>query len=330
MSGFSQGVGAVVRMFSGSPPRQWGKGGRSEFEELPGDDAPSEFYEAFDRINADVFNNELESIPIRVNTHKFNSGFCSWYGAPNAGVEFMGFWETFQNDPEYQFEQMARHMSYVSRRPPSPPQVELPPEPPQASRAVAELAPAPQPERGSPAVEALPATVTEVAAVAERPVSILAPAAPVAAPRFATLRAPEATLRALATVTAAPRLATLQAPEMPSVRWTEELAKPSRFIAPPVQRPAEGRGADMEALLMAVLAAVGDQKAGKPRTVATALRRPLDVIDVLALPVSDVVQARVAAVVSGQPALAGFLPAPGEAPCNFANPLRTATPVRRK
>ena len=82
--------------------------------------------------------------------------------------------------------------------------------------------------------------------------------------------------------------------------------------------------------LKAALALVESQKAGKPRTAVRALRPAPDVIDVMAVPVSDVVLARAAAVVSGQPATAGFLPAPGEASCNFANPLRTATPVRRK
>jgi hypothetical protein len=122
-------------MFSGNPPQQWGKGGRSEFVELPGDDAPAEFYEAFDRINAEVFNNELERIPIRVNTGKFNSGFVSWYGDHDAGIEFMGFWETFPNDPEYQYEYMARNMAYVTRRSPPPPS-----EPAPSAEPVAETA----------------------------------------------------------------------------------------------------------------------------------------------------------------------------------------------
>jgi hypothetical protein len=123
------GLNAVIRKFSGNPPRSWGTARMNHFYELPGDDAPSEFYEAFDRINAEVFNNELERIPIRMHTPKFNSGFCSWHGKGDQAGEFIGFWETFPNEPEYMWEQLARHMSYVTRRPtpaPSAPPPSLP------------------------------------------------------------------------------------------------------------------------------------------------------------------------------------------------------------
>jgi hypothetical protein len=110
------GLNAVIRRFRGSRPQQWGKTGQPEFADLPGEDAPAEFYAAFDRINAEVFNNELERIPIRTNTGKFNSGFVSHYNDTALGLEFIGFWETFPRDPEYMYEHMARNMAYVSRR----------------------------------------------------------------------------------------------------------------------------------------------------------------------------------------------------------------------
>ena len=110
-------VNAVINQYRGNPPRQWGIARAEQFNELPGNDAPAEFYEAFDRINAEVCGGQLQRINIRVDTPKFNSGFVSWRGAgTDPAGEFIGFWETFPNDKQYMFDQMARHMAYVTRR----------------------------------------------------------------------------------------------------------------------------------------------------------------------------------------------------------------------
>jgi hypothetical protein len=188
-------VSSIIRMFSGNAPRQWGTIPTGMFSALPGDDAPYEFYSAFDRINAEVFNNELERIPIRVNTPKFSYGVCSHYEDTTIGLEFIGFWQD-SSDREYIFEQMARHMAYVTQRKPTPEAVAVfedapsgrgvwswlseplfPLAPPPAAVSVVEAAPA---KSGLLQWLSEPVSAASVEAVPEQPAVAVSVATPVA------------------------------------------------------------------------------------------------------------------------------------------------------
>jgi hypothetical protein len=248
------GINAVIRMFRGAPPQQWGATGRAEFGDLPGADAPSEFYEAFDRINAEVFNNDLERIPIRVDTPKFNSGFVSHYNDVGLGLEFIGFWETFPRDREYMFEHMARHMAYVSRRSPSPIR--------------------PAPSAPSPSLPASPPGWDDSFSWYE-PDPI-----PPAGPVYAELKAPDVPLqrwipdlaRAVQPAPARPNLEPMLMAALKTLASVQRSAsrQPRAIPAAPVATPAAA-----PAGLEAMLAALAQAMAAQPRPFIDVTPRPV-------------------------------------------------------
>jgi hypothetical protein len=319
------GLNAVIRMFRGSRPQQWGAGGRPEFTELPGNDAPAEFYAAYDRINAEVFNNELERIHIRVNTGKFNSGFVSHYHDAGIGLEFIGFWETFPKEPEYMFEQMARHMAYVTQRKPSPEAVAAVEAAPSGNGVWSWLSeplfpPAPHPAAVSvvetaPAKSGLLQWVSEPVSVAsvEAPFVFMEEAVtpPVAAPISARAPAPSVRWREeleqsalLPPPVAAPQVEALLSTALQALNARQRSASRRSAPATPATPAAAPAGRSMEAMLMALVGALAaNQKppAGHPMA---------NVIDVTATPVTA----------------AALLPPPVAEPVfDFARPVRAKT-----